>query len=427
MKHVFTFLFVCMSVFAAAQSMTVHTFDETVHTAGATLTETHTFPADNSQYSEILMNFWLTCPNGGCDPWDRFARLNVKSGDKWIEIARYITPYGNGNCSWTLDVTEYRELLKGNVEFQSHIETWQNGWEFSADFEFIEGTPEYEHISVRNLWVDYNKIYGDTLVVSNDLPELRGVVPHNAEKVMVRIVNTGHGQGNYMNAAEFAPMNHELHVEGELAATQFLWRDDCGTNICTQGSSSWTAPRAGWCPGMEVTPDDYDITDLVTPNHGFTIDYVLEEYYNLCSPWNPDCDGNTQCTSFNSDCLYNGNTHTQPNYKISAQVIYYSSTPLGGGAMFPTAVEADKITDSGIKLAPNPTNGIVKLEMDHHWFQNARVTVTDLTGKVVWAAQYDFGIRNTDRIDLSNQPPGMYLVNIAGPNRNITEKIILTR
>ena len=176
-----------------------------------------------------------------------------------------------------------------------------------------------------------------------------------------------------------------------------------------------------------MTPTDYDITDLVAPGWTYTVDYVLENYYNLCSPWNPNCNPATDCTSFNQSCTYNSSTHTRPNLKISIQALYYSNQPITSGPIHPTAVEAAKMTDSGIKLAPNPTNGLVQVEMDHNWFKNARVTVTDLTGKVVWAADYDQDFRNTDRIDLSYQPAGIYLLNVAGPARNITEKIILTR
>ena len=64
--------------------------------------------------------------------------------------------------------------------------------------------------------------------------------------------------------------------------------------------------------------------------------------------------------------------------------------------------------------------------MDQHWFAGAQLTITDMTGKVVWASDYDYSVRNIDRIDLSNQPAGIYFVNITNAHQRITEKLILT-
>ena len=220
MKKIYTTVLLLLFVvaggnWAQAQSLTVNTFDEVVHSGANTIEQDFSFPTDVSPYSDIFMTVALTCPAGGCDPWDRFANIKVKHLGESYEIGRYITPYGNGNCSWTLDVSDYRNLLTGDVTLVSFIETWSNGWEVTVDFEFVPGTPQYEHIAVRNLWVDYQFTYGDTLFYSIDLDEVVLPIPSNSQKTMIRVVNTGHGQGNTQNAAEFLSRDHVVEVDGK--------------------------------------------------------------------------------------------------------------------------------------------------------------------------------------------------------------------
>ena len=151
----------------AQPDMILTTFDEEEITGGGSSKKDFTFPADLSGYDSISMKIALTCPPGGCDPWDRFGKLQVEKDGEKIEIGRFVTPYGNDWCDWGLDVTEYRELLTGTVSLIGHIETWQNGWALTITFEFWNGTPQYEHILVQNLWVDYGFIYGDTMFFQN--------------------------------------------------------------------------------------------------------------------------------------------------------------------------------------------------------------------------------------------------------------------
>ena len=92
------------------------------------ITQLIQFPNSNSNYSNIVMNVSLECPNGGCDPWDRKAKISVEHFEDWFEIGRYVTPYGV-ECGWSFDVTDYRSLLQGEVALRSYIDTWvQPGW-----------------------------------------------------------------------------------------------------------------------------------------------------------------------------------------------------------------------------------------------------------------------------------------------------------
>ena len=79
-----------------------------------TIIDTIQFPHSNEAYSDIIMNVSLECPTGGCDPWDRKAKIDAMHLNQWFEIGRYVTPYGV-ECGWQFDVTNYRSILQGQV------------------------------------------------------------------------------------------------------------------------------------------------------------------------------------------------------------------------------------------------------------------------------------------------------------------------
>ena len=395
--------------------VTVNTFDEALHTGGSTISDVFTFPADNSTYSQILMHFNLSCPAGGCDPWDRYAHIQVEKDGVKYEIGRYVTPYGNDWCDWTLDVTEYRDLLEGDVTLFSHIETWQNGWEITIDFEFVTGSPDYTAIKIDNLWQDYRMIYGDTIFKKLDLEERSVVIPSNSEKTVVRIVQTGHGQGNTDNAAEFSPKTHDLVVDAQTVFANFLWKDDCNTNPCSPQGGTWQFARAGWCPGEQVSPTDYDITNFVTPGQAVSLDYVLEPFFNECSPWNPDCDNGITC----ANCVYDGNGHTEPHYKISIQLINYANSEFAS---------TEKVTPDpfGLNVYPNPSLGWYRVSLNNPTGEELSLQVADLAGKMVLHQHLGNAPQYVYDLALAELPAGTYFLIVTGSQHTARKLLQLT-
>ncbi|MEM7037684.1 MAG: peptide-N-glycosidase F-related protein [Bacteroidota bacterium] len=396
-----------------AQNLTVNTFNGAHHTGANTITETFSFPSNTDNYSQILMHFDLDCPAGGCDPWDRYANIKLVHDGTEYEIGRYVTPYLIEWCDWTLDVTEYRDMLKDSVTLESYVETWQNGWLVNVFFEFVQGTPQYTHTLVENLWVDYFLIYGDTIFYSINLPEQTRTIPDNAQKSVVRIVNTGHGQGNTQNAAEFSNMTHSIWVNGSQAFTQNLWNSDCNVNPCSPQNGTWTFSRAGWCPGQQVEPDDYDITSLVTPGQTVDLDYKLQPYFNQCSPWNPDCINGQTCT----ECTYNSGSHTQPNYKISAQIIHYSNSPF---------VSVEEQLQENITVIPNPSAGEFKVNLQLPATEEVKLTVFDLEGKQIHQLNAGPVQSRQIELDLHTQAAGIYLLRVEAGTQTTFKKLILS-
>ena len=323
MKKIFTILFVAITAFLKADT-TIVALNNVHHYFGAgtnnrTIFETVRLPSENHNFSQILMHFNLSCPNGGCDPWDRKASISVNHLDEWFEIGRYVTPYGI-ECGWTLDVSDYRSILKGEVNLRSFIDTWvQPGWLVTIEFEFISGVPDHPNIVIRNMWNNSYLVYGDPTNPVN-LDSITEYVPQDAQNTFLRITTTGHGQGNTDNAAEFSQKTHEIRLNNFFIYGHDFWRGDCQNNSCSPQNGTWQYNRAGFCPGDKVAPQDFNLSNFVVPGFTTSLSYVLEDYFNECSPNNPSCVNGVTCSS----CAYNNNGHTEPYYFIASHLIVYT-------------------------------------------------------------------------------------------------------
>jgi len=372
-----------------------------------TVVDTFLFPTNLDSSSAIKMHLTLNCPAGGCDPWDRFAKIQAFHNNEWFEIGRYMTPYKK-SCGWILDVSDYRSMLSDTVILKSFIDTWVNpGWLVHIDFEFISGTPANKIIKVENLWVSDNVVYGDNSQPIT-LPAITKTIDASATLVKLRMVNTGHGQGNTDNAAEFSQKTHNILVNGSTAFSQLLWRSNCGSNPCSPQSGTWQYNRAGWCPGADVIPNNYDITSKITPGQPATLGYQLQNYTNQCSPNNPSCVTGSTCT----DCKYNYNGHTEPHYKISAQLISYLSNATGISGLQ---------KEIALSIFPNPTNGLFTVNLSE---KNLLVTLAifNVIGKRIWLEDL---LPGNNYIDLSTLPKGIYILSFNSENSNSIKKLVI--
>lgn len=310
-----------------------------------TVDQTVTFPATGA-YASINLHLALTCPTGGCDIWDRFGTLAIVkpvskndagTTEQLIELARFVTPYGlppagDPQPSWDIDMTELRPLLSGTVTLRAFIDTWvpQNvtnegyGWDVTATFTMKGGIPAKLPVAVVPIWswITTNKeptqvVYGDpTMPIDQSLPPQTLMLPAGAKSWSVRSFVTGHGQGNLDNCGEFCSRNHTWTV-GTTANTKSVWRTDCA-NYPSGGTYQY--PRAGWCPGVDVDPWEFDVTSQVSASGGTTFTYGVDAYINTC---NAGADGGGPCTGCQAgeSCAYDGSDHTQPFYYVSALAV----------------------------------------------------------------------------------------------------------
>ena len=390
-------------------------------------------PDTGRHFQKILMTYTIGCPAAGCDPYDRFAwiRLYQDTISNIFEIARMITPFNivgggyPGTCTFNFDVTDYMPILHDTVKLGSFIETYINGthgWLVTVKFAFIEGELEYKPFKIINLWRNDYIVYGDTANPPENYLQPRSVfIDPQTVIVKARSFTTGHGQGNTGNAAEFSPKQHSFVVNGDTASHS-LWRLQCSSNPCSPQGGTWQFSRTGWCPGSGVIPWDVDFTSSVIPGQNSTVDYTIEAYTNFCRPTNPNCINGVTC----ADCNYNSTGHTEPNWKVSCQLILYKHVNVIG------IHGISNSTPSSFSLAqnyPNPFNPSTKINFAIEVNTHVRIVVYDIRGKAV-VTLVDRDMHSGDYsfdFDGTNLPSGIYYYKMEAKNFSDVKKMALIK
>ena len=276
-------------------------------------------------YAKITLHVELTCPAGGCDPYDRIASIRLVQGATRLEVGRYITPFGVKGA-WDIDVTDLAPALAGAQVFESYIETWSKGWVVSATLDYQGGVPSPEPVSVTGLPWERLPVGDPMKSVDVALKPFDASLAGGATSAKLRLLVTGHGQGNSDNCAEFCDLLHSVLVDDQAVDTRSLWRADCADNPINKQNGTWQYPREGWCPGDAVQPWTIDLGARGAP---FRIRYgtpgyddgagAVDPYDNTCRP--DHCTRMT-CT-LGTGCDYDGGAHTDPNFFVSAALIGY--------------------------------------------------------------------------------------------------------
>ncbi|MBR0077492.1 MAG: discoidin domain-containing protein [Bacteroidales bacterium] len=387
-----------------------------------TYTGRYTLPQFTAAYNTIVAYLTVTCPSlpGGCDDWDRLAYVQVKdpSTGKWVEIIRYITPYGKA-CSHHIDVTDFASLLQGDVDIRMFIDTWgTGGWQIQLDFEYLAGEPEYTYTYVEEMWQgSYN--FGDPANLQ-PLDTVTVGIFGDARKAHVRLTTTGHGWGdnNTGNAAEFYHAVHHLQVNGEDTFEQDLWTD-CYPNPdgCNNQNGTYKYDRAGWCPGSISQPYIYDVTNYLwqTP---FQMSYIFQpSYMDQCHPHNPDCVTGVTC----ADC----NAGSNPFYRVSCYLIRSSNEtrPLG---------TADRPNHKPVEDAysfmtyPNPCAGSFRITFFSEINERFVCTLVNASGERIRTYFFNSSHEAEQYLfDVSSVGKGIYFLEIYTKNRAGAQKIVI--
>ncbi len=303
------------------------------------------FPESGS-WQRIDLRVELSCPeDGDCDNWDRFANVMLVEDpggedEKLVEIERYITPYNVPMCFQT-DVTGFASTLRGEQTIRSFIDTWVgpheaihgHGWRVSLDFIFYEGQTDHEPSQVIQLWPYGTVKVGDPADPIEEQLATRTVeIPSDITRAELRLIATGHGQGNAGNCAEFCRLQPSINVNDTASLEFNPWRFDCAKNPNgDEQAGTWSYNRLGWCPGAYVTPEVVDITDSVEPGKeavfkASIVDAQGQTYTNTCRPGAGDEQNLCQGCVFDENsgnCDYDGGAHTAPVVRTTAQLLLY--------------------------------------------------------------------------------------------------------
>jgi hypothetical protein len=92
-----------------------------------------------------------------------------------------------------------------------------------------------------------------------------------------------------------------------------------------------------------------------------------------------------------------------------------------------SAVEPGLSLDKYITVYPNPNNGIFNISANLPTQEKIRMSVTNVLGEEIAVINNGILSQNTYKVDLSNQPAGMYLLNIVSGTQTLTKRIEIVK
>ncbi|MCB9291777.1 MAG: discoidin domain-containing protein [Lewinellaceae bacterium] len=359
-------------------------------------------PSNLGAFNKITARLGIGCPTIGCDAWDRLAHIEVRTpAGEWVEIIRYITPYGV-ECAHTVDVTDYASLLQGNPELRVRIGTFQRGWAVTLDFDFEAGAAPYRYSRVERLWYGYhafgnpaNRQPADTFQVD---------LQPGVQAAKLHLVGTGHGWGenNSLNAAEFYETTHHILVNGQETFAHHNWTQcDPNPDGCSPQNGTWWFDRAGWCPGAISPFFEYDLSPYIGQGSQEFFYRLFPNYVDQCHPNNPNCINGATCP--------NCNDGFNPHLEMATNLITYSNQPIGQNVL---TESGERTPQAGLaqafSLYPNPASGQFTVEQ-RGFFRQVRLRLFSPTGQLVYDSGEQAGWPGRlSPITLSGKPAGLY-------------------
>jgi hypothetical protein len=312
----------CLSISSYAapgDTTTVFVHDAVDMTWNGNYDQEGIFPDGSTTYRKVVMTYTLGCASGGCSDWDYTTNIwfrrptgsfdstvtnldtistmplvvdttwNVYQVIENMELGRVITPYGtymdngsNGfNNSWShryaFDVTDYVHLLKDTCDIRARYSGWSSGFSVTLRFDFIEGTPPRDILSIHNLYKGSKGYASFSNFESTYFTPKTVTAPANAAGSRIFSTITGHGFDNNVGCAEFCPRQYTIKTNGNPLANAMIWKDDCGDNPIYPQGGTWIYDRAGWCPGSKGDIHEFEWT---TFNAGAAniIDFDMQNY-----------------------------------------------------------------------------------------------------------------------------------------------------
>ncbi|KAF0196647.1 MAG: hypothetical protein FD166_2249 [Bacteroidetes bacterium] len=368
-------------------------------------------PSFLGAYDQIIGTLNVHCPAGGCGEWDRVAYVEAKDKEgNWVEIIRYITPYGVA-CSHTIDLTDYMSILQGKTAFRATCPTLDNGFLYDLTLDYMAGTPAYPYSNVKQIWREIFP-FGDYANLQ-PVPDAGYTFPENTMASKLKLVSTGHGWGdlNSNNAAEFYDATHDIYVNGVKKYSQHNWVD-CNPNpdACQPQNGTWFYDRAGWCPGSIAQWFDFSLNEYVNLDDislGYTF---FEQYVDQCHPNHPDCITGVTC----DDC----NDGFNPVLDVACNLVSFSESPfiiVGNKETMPVSTL--------LNVFPNPSSGVFEISVNTNSnIRNAEIMILDNMSHPV--QHFSWNGQNTT-INLSGHARGLYYLRVTTPEWTEMRKIIV--
>ncbi len=199
-----------------------------------------------------------------------------------IEIGRYITPYGSGldlgpdGVTWVYDVTDYVDILKGDVKFNAG-----NFQELiDVRFDFYKGVPPRNVINMNEVWGPYRSYLYKNMASGEALPNKIVQLTDNTKQVKIKTRFTGHGHNKNADktdhCCEWKNNTHYLYAGNDDIIEWHIWQEeDCAMNPIFPQNGTWLGSREGWCPGDKVKENEFELTKYVKPDNSLELEYTI--------------------------------------------------------------------------------------------------------------------------------------------------------
>jgi hypothetical protein len=213
------------------------------------------------------------------DRYDRAGNIRLQlEGKPDLELIRFITAYG-GRTDHEIDVTALAPLLTDKRTFIAHIDTWSSpAWTLDLSLRYTP-VEDFDNATWA-LPVYYTPNFNAEHMPSGDSATVE--IPRGLARVVLSYTTTGHCTDG-IDEDEFVSKANVVSVDGRVVARFHPWRGDCRqyrdrNPYCsrwTDGTWSSDYSRSGWCPGTEVLPTEFDLTDALPPGR-HTLHFAIE-------------------------------------------------------------------------------------------------------------------------------------------------------
>lgn len=401
-----------ISIQPAATNTSVQAYkDIWLNPTQITQTAEANLPSFLGAYDQIIATLNVHCPSGGCGEWDRVAYFEAQDKEgNWVEIIRYITPYGVA-CSHSIDLTDYMSILQGKTAFRATCPTLDNGFLYDLTLDYRDGTPAYLYSRVKEVWREIFP-FGDYANLQ-PVTDFQYEYPENTVASRLKLVSTGHGWGdlNTSNAAEFYNATHDIYINGAKKYSQVNW-NTCNPNPdgCQPQNGTWYHNRAGWCPGSIAPWFNFSLNEYVNAGN-ITLGYkFFENYVDYCHPNHPNCQTGVTC----SDC----NDGFNPVLDVASYVISYATSP-----MIIVKSEPKPVAENSLLAYPNPSNGIFEISLEKTInLKNGEIIIYDNMSRPIRFIPWN---GETFTLDLGANGSGMYFLQVVSPGFSEVKKIVI--
>ena len=290
---------------------------------------------DLSMYDDMTITLNMSCADGEYCPWDFVAILYIQDANQ-PTIAKWITPYSSPPGSWTTNISSMISLLKQN-ENNIFVFWTPQKYNISILLTLSNKNKGVRPASYLKLWdincgnCDNNGPDGHfagclSSTYNNRWQPIPFTIPPNTKKIELYILRIARGQSwQDDNCAEFCNTTSNYYINDDITkdspthTSKGFCPDeqgltDCGSEcakelgVVQDQQGTYTNPRNGWCPGLDIKPIVFDITDNVTKNGQNIIKYKElfngKDYELTKNTYDPYTEGIPPCMEIDSYIVF---------------------------------------------------------------------------------------------------------------------------